>query len=207
MSTLTPLAPYDTRSARAAALAAHVSGPLSAAKLAAQGTRVLTWRATGITIPDTRVDIVLSNKPNKILFRDVPYGMLIDFCGTNIVNHYRAHPSSGSRRLILPASRCEGLGLDVVLSWMIMAYEQATHDIIPVEPYLANLLTFCCIERALNVLGLYNERGRVCRRLEYEISRRILPVHDLVEVWNTLPQGSYWVGKILDHIRRRLVTK
>lgn len=204
---LTTLASYDTRHIRATRFTSPTVSRIQASNSTSARSRVFTLRANRITKPDERVDIVLSNKPRTILFRDIPYRMLIDFCGALLIRQYTVHPSPESRILILPAQKCEALGLDIVLSWMVTAYEKATHDIIPAEKHSAKLLTCCCVERALTVLGLYTERDAMRIELEREMLTQEFPVCDLMAVWRSLPRGSYWVNKVLDHIRSRLVKK
>ena len=82
------------------------------------------------------VDITLSCSPDQTIFECIDLRMLIHFCGPRRLRHYIFDRMNDTTVLILPAAHCEIQGLYVVLTWMIQAYQQGSHNFLPDDlPY------------------------------------------------------------------------
>lgn len=154
-----------------------------------------------------RVHIVLSNATTDLVGHNISWAMLVHYCGKEHVRSLIArHPHAyGQTFLVLPAAECEPIGVQTVLAWMQRAYYTKAKSVLS-HSSNEDLLTFCCAERALHVLGIRRD-GKVLRsslnKQRFRSDR--MSAELLKSIWDTFPRNSHWAERVLDCVQEGIV--
>ncbi|EDU46777.1 hypothetical protein PtrM4_093660 [Pyrenophora tritici-repentis] len=91
------------------------------------------------------------------------------------------------------------------MGWIKKAYAEDQESIIPAgleDTTMHTLLSYCCTENALRLLGLSESRkicSIICDYLNTDVH-----IFELAQVWENVQAKSKWAKMIADHVGRRL---
>lgn len=152
---------------------------------------------------DEYLEVALSSSPDVIILKRVHYAVLVHFCGQDHINQHITFRPNDSKLLLLPASDCEPWGIMIAIRWMEAAYISWSDELSPPK-IQSDFFTICTAERALRALNLPTQADAVRHATKSFLNGCNSAVPDLKAVWYTLPANSYWIERLLDHIKFRL---
>ena len=151
------------------------------------------------------IEIVFDDAPHNVICRDVPLDMLHYFGSAKHIDKYLVTENPGdSPYLSLPAIACEAIGVRTTVACMRSAYSNETRFMLS-RKLKMDLLTLCCVQRALYVLGNREECKKLRNYIEQECFAQTMSVTILKPIWERLPRNSYWVKALLRKIQEGII--